>query len=475
MLPLLLPLLVAVAPAPSPEISSANLKKTPAFQDWRGGRFLFEERWVDLPEVGLHVGYFVVPSRWTRQYADKLPFHDAFFVVDPRTGQLVAPALVRTRLPLNGCPTMGEVARLIPEPESETSAAIGFGNAPQRCLVRLQRMKEAWAVSLFPDEARSPAEAFPEAAAALEKALGPRDGGVRELNWSYQPNSRWLLAASQDECALWVIDSINPEVNATASKAMTREICECLEGTVSADDLYIRLPQTAYTTSRMGGGTALPSCDCTFAKTGEAGVTCEAYMGRQYSLPEFEEMQEDGRLTEKNRVENLKELEDLRRTHQGLLAANEDALTQWRTGNQKAALSAWTTLYRTWLENGRPMAGGTLDEFAVENATLREQLNQQLEATIDLQAEILNNLGFALWSHKEWSQAEAVLNECLALLTATGHERNVLNLNRGDLFRDMGKGPEAIKAYRSFLQRKVTAAQRKYAERELRKLEQGSK
>lgn len=264
-------------------------------------------------------------------------------------------------------------------------------------------------------------------------------------------------------------------MNATASKAMTREICECLEETVSADALYHQLPRTAYTLSWTGGGTALPTCDCTFAQTGEAGVTCEAYMGRQYSLPELEEMQADGRLTEKNKVENLKKLEDLRRTHQGLLAANEDALTQWRTGHQKAALSAWTSLYRTWLENGRPIEGGTLDEFAVENATLREQLNQQLEATIDLQAEILNNLGFALWSHKEWSQAEAVFDECLALLTATGHERNVLNLNRGDLFRDMGKGPEAIKAYQSFLLRKVTAAQRKYAERELRKLEQRSK
>ncbi|TQF16251.1 tetratricopeptide repeat protein [Myxococcus llanfairpwllgwyngyllgogerychwyrndrobwllllantysiliogogogochensis] len=475
MLSFLLPLLVAVAPATSPEISSANLKKTPAFQDWRGGRFLLDERWVELPEAGLRVGYFVVPSPRTRESSDNPPFHDAFFVVDSRTGQPVAPALVRTSLPLNGCPTMGKVARLIPEPESETSAAVRFGNDAQRCLVRFRRTKEAWVVSLFPDEARSPVETFPEAAVALEKVLGPRDGGARNLSWSYLPNSRWLLAASEGECALWVIDSLTLKLNTTASEAMTREICECLKETVSFGDLYGQLPQTVYSMSWTGGGTALPTCDCTFAQTGEASVTCKEYMGREYSLPEFEEMAEDGRLTKKMEDANRMELEDSRRTHQGLLAANEEALSQWKTGHQKEALAAWTTLYRTWLESGRLVIEGTLDAITVEDTSLRKQMNQQLNATIDLRAEILNNLGFALWSQKEWSQAEAVLDECLALLTETGRERNVLHLNRGDLFRDMGKGPEAIKAYRSFLQRKGTAAQRKHAERELRKLEPGSK
>ncbi|NTX07278.1 tetratricopeptide repeat protein [Myxococcus sp. CA040A] len=475
MLSFLLPLLVAIAPATSPEISSANLKKTPAFQDWRGGRFLLEELWVELPEAGLRVGYFVVPSPRTRESSDNPPFHDAFFVVDPRTGQPVAPALVRTSLPLNGCPTMGKVARLIPEPESETSAAVRFGNGAQRCLLRLRRVKEAWVVSLSPDEARSPVETFPAAAVALEKVLGPRGGGARKLNWSYLPNSRWLLAASPKECGLWVVDSLTSEVNATASEAMTRELCECLDETISFGETEFELPQTVYSMSWTGGGTALPTCDCTFAQTGEASVTCKEYMGREYSLPEFEEMAEDGRLTKKMEDANRMELEDFRRTHQGLLAANEEALSQWKTGHQKEALAAWTTLYRTWLESGRLTIEGTLAAITVEDASLRKQMNQQLNATIDLRAEILNNLGFALWSQKEWSQAEAVLDECLALLTETGRERNVLHLNRGDLFRDMGKGPEAIKAYRSFLQRKGTAAQRKHAERELRKLEPGSK
>lgn len=116
---------------PSPEVSSANLKKTSAFQDWRRGRFLVEERWVELPEVGLRVGYFVVPGPWTRDRVEQPRFHDAFFVLDARTGQLVAPALVRTSLPLNGCPKMGEVAQLVPEPESKASAALRFGNGLQ--------------------------------------------------------------------------------------------------------------------------------------------------------------------------------------------------------------------------------------------------------------------------------------------------------------------------------------------------------
>ena len=473
MLPFLLTLLVAAAP--SPGLSSAHLEKTPAFQDWRGRRFLAEERWVELPEVGLRVGYFVVPSPRTRESTDNPPFHDAFFVVDPRTGQPVAPPLVRTSQPRNGCPAMGGVTQLIPESESKTSAAVRFGNGPQRCRVRAQRMKDAWDVSLFPDEARSPAEAFPAAAAALQKALGPKVGEAREFNWSYQPNSRWLLATSRDECAVWVVDSISSEVNTSASKAMTREICECLDETVSPDAMILQLPQTVYDMSWTGGGTALPTCDCTFAQTGEASVTCNEYMGREYSLPVLEEMAEDGRLAERNRGQDLDELEELRRTHQGLLAANEAALTQWRTGEQKAALGAWTTLYRTWLAEGRPSDGGPRDEITVEDESLREQMNQQLAATVDLRAEILNNLGFALWSLKEWTQAEAALDECLALLTATGRERNVLHLNRGDLYRDMGKGPEAIKAYRTFLQGKTTAAQRKAVERELRKLEQRPK
>ncbi|NTX14467.1 tetratricopeptide repeat protein [Myxococcus sp. CA056] len=478
MLPLLLSLLVAAGAMPSPEISSANLKKTSAFQDWRRGRFLVEEQWVELPEVGLRVGYFVVPSPWTRDRVEPPLFHDAFFVVDPRTGQPVAPALVRTSLPLNGCPTMGEVARLVPEPESATSAAIRFGNGPQRCLVRLQRKQKVWGVSHFPDEGRSPEEAFPEAAVALEKALGPRDGGARDLTWAYLPNSRWLLAAPRDGCSLWVIDSVSSKVDAMASEAMTRKICACVEEILPDADESISLSRVADSLSWSGGGTALPTCDCTFAQKGEADVTCEAYMGRTYSLPQIEEMQESGWTTESSADRDLKELEGLHRIRQDLLAVSESALTQWSTGQQEAALSEWTTIYRTWLAEGRLIAGAPLDlrnGFRVVSDILRPQVDQQREAIIDLWAEILNNLGFALWSHKEWFQAQAVLDDCLALLTATGHERDVLYLNRGDLFRDMGKGPEAINAYRSFLLRKSTAAQRKYVERELRKLEQRSK
>ncbi len=191
-------------------------------------------------------------------------------------------------------------------------------------------------------------------------------------------------------------------------------------------------------------------------------------MGRGYSLSQIEEMAENGWSRGSSADSDLKELEDLHRLRQELLAANEGALTQWTAGQQEEALREWTRIYRTWLAEGRLIAGMPLDlrnQYYVVSDILRPQVEQLRAALIDLWAEILNNLGFALWSHKEWSQAQAVLDDCLTLLTATGHERNVLYLNRGDLLRDMGKGPEAINAYRSFLSRKVTAARRKDVDR----------
>ncbi|NMO17048.1 tetratricopeptide repeat protein [Pyxidicoccus fallax] len=479
MLPLLLTLLVAAAPATAPESPSASLKKSQAFQEWRGGRFVLEERWAELPQAGLHVGYFLVPKYWKAE-GDEVAFDDAFFVVDRRTGQPVAPALVRTKVPRNGCPAAGEVTQLSPEPESATSAALRFGNGPQRCLLRLRRVKDAWTLSLFPDEARSVEETFPEAALALAKVLGAGDAGAGALQWAYLPNSRWLLAAPREECALWVIDSLTQEVNATASKAMTGKICQCIEDAVGDTDKSFGLEQVAYSLSRMGEGTSLPTCDCTFAKTGEADVSCDAYAGRTHSVGILAQMEEDGSLAKEQAAEALKEIADERRTYDGLLAANQNALELWRTDRPKEALTAWAGLYRTWIHQGRP---APVNEELVnihalseeEAAVLQEQMNTVRQASIDLWAEILNNLGFALWSRKEWSQAEAVLTECMDLLMRTNRERNVLHLNRGDLYRDMGKLPEAMEAYQRFLSGKVTAAQRKYAERELRKLEKRSK
>ncbi|WP_338863685.1 tetratricopeptide repeat protein [Myxococcus stipitatus] len=479
MLPLLLSLLVAAGTTAVPEASSANLKKTAAFQDWRRGRFLVEEQWVDLPETGLRVGYFVVPSPWTLDRAEGPFFHDAFFVVDARTGQPVAPALVRTSLPLNGCPAMGEVTRLLPEPESKTSAAIHFGKDTQRCLVRLQRKQEAWAASFFPDEGRTADESFPATAAALKKALKAKAGGGGDLNWAYLPNSRWLLAASKDACTLWVIDSIDSKVNETASEAVTRKICECLGEIFPSDETKLsELPRTADTLSWTAGGTALPTCECTFARGGEVDVTCSAYAGRQYSVAQLEEMSEEGWRRESSADQDLKALEDLHRIRKDLQTLNEAALAQWSAGQKQEALSAWTTAYRTWLADGRQVAGEPLNwphRWYVQSDILRPQVDEQRDAVIDLWAEFLNNLGFALWSNKEWHQAQAAFDDCLTLLTETKHERNVLHLNRGDLFRDMGKAPEAIKAYQLFLSGKVTAAQRKSVERELRKLEQRTK
>lgn len=480
MLPLLLSLLVAAGTTPSPEASSVNLKKTSAFQDWRRGRFVVEEQWVDLPETGLRVGYFVVPSPWTLDRAESPFFHDAFFVVDARTGQPVAPALVRTRLPLNGCPVMGEVARLIPEPESKTSAAIHFGKDTQRCLVRLQRKQETWAVSFFPDEGRTADESFPAAAAALKKALKAQGRGDREFTWAYVPNSRWLLAAPNDECVLWAIDSIHSKVSLVASEAMTKKVRACLDNVLSSDEMRIELPRTADTLTWSGQGTSLPTCDCTFTQGSEIDVTCSAYSGRTneplMDEPSMEVAEE--RSSESSADLDLKALEDLHRIREDLLALNEAALAQWSTGQKQEAVSAWTTAYRTWISDGRQVAGEPLNwphRRYVQSDILRPQVDEQREAVIDLWAELLNNLGFALWSNKEWHQAQAVFDDCLTLLTETKHERNVLHLNRGDLFRDMGKGPEAIKAYQLFLSGKVTAAQRKHVERELRKLEPRSK
>ncbi|WP_342379715.1 hypothetical protein NVS55_09400 [Myxococcus stipitatus] len=482
MLPLLLSLLVAAGASPSPESSSANLQKTSAFQDWRRRRFLVAEHWVDLPEAGLRVGYFVVPSPWTVDQVPEPLFHDAFFVLDPRTGQLVAPPLVRTSLPTNGCPKMGEVERLFPEPRSKTSAAVRFGKDPQRCLLQLERKQESWVLSLFPDETRSAQESFPKAAVALEKALGPQDGGSREFTWAYVPNSRWLFAAPREGLALWAVDSVTSKVNTTASEAMTRKIRECVDQVFPYPAKPARqtdLPRTVERLEWSDGGSGLFACECVVAQGGEADLTCRAYSGRDNQPLDGEEAPDDDSPSPSSPDPDLSRLEDLHRMRKELLALNEATLTQWSTGQKKEALSAWTAAYRAWLADGRQVAGDPLNwrhrEY-IRSDILRPQVDEQRAAIIDLWAELLNNLGFALWYSKEWLQAQAVLDDCLVLLTTTNHERDVLHLNRGDLARDLGKVSEAIEYYRYFLlSRKIPAAQRKYAEKELRKLEQRSK
>jgi predicted negative regulator of RcsB-dependent stress response len=44
-------------------------------------------------------------------------------------------------------------------------------------------------------------------------------------------------------------------------------------------------------------------------------------------------------------------------------------------------------------------------------------------------------------------------------------------LNLGDLYRDQGRKDEALRAYRKFLFMKITPAQKKLAERNIRELE----
>jgi hypothetical protein len=87
-----------------------SFKKAKAFQDWSGARFVFDERWVELPQAGLRVGYFLVPKAGSPAMGEPA-FDDAFFVVDTRTARPVAEPVARTKS-LKGCPESGEVPRL---------------------------------------------------------------------------------------------------------------------------------------------------------------------------------------------------------------------------------------------------------------------------------------------------------------------------------------------------------------------------
>ncbi|WP_224371720.1 tetratricopeptide repeat protein [Hyalangium versicolor] len=479
MLPLFALLVLSAAPASSREPVSVSFKKTKDFLDWRAGRFLFEERWVSLPEAGLQVGYFLVPSAVSFEYANlsqygRPSFEDAFFAVDSRTGRPVSQVVQRG--PFTVCPAPGHVRELRADFASTEQAGVQFGNYGQPCGLRFRRTKDAWTASLFPDEMRSPEENFPEAARAMAKVSRTRDGGVGTLRWSYLPDSIWLLAASQERCALWAFDSINNKVDATASEAMTRKICTCLREAGRDETGGLELDRVARGLEWTELGTGQRSCACLFSETGEADVECGSPAGRYYSPATLAKMEADdpGLLEARRDAEKMRRMREGLESFQELVTTNRKALEAWKAGNQEAAVDSWVYLYRKWIALGRPQQEDAFGEMTEEVVSLLGQSLDVRHASIDQWVEILNNLGFAMWSRKEWVQAEAAYNECMILLRRSGRTHNVLDLNRGDLYRDMGKIPSAKEAYERFLKGTVTASQRQYVEQELKKLEKRS-
>ena len=467
--------LLAAAPATAPETLPARFKKTTAFTAWLGTRVVLQEEWLELPESGLQVGYFLAPKADTPKNGEP-PFEDAFFAVDARTGAAVTAPLVRTALPLNGCPGPGDVSTLGVGESQKGAASVHFGAPSQQCLVLLRRTSEgAWSATGFPDPAR-PADAnFPKAAHALTNdPKFPKDQ-VLALTWSYLSGSSWLIASSKKECRFWAVNSASAEVSWDASEVLTSRICGCAEQVLGAEPVDgADMAPVARSVIWVGGGSSVPTCECVFSESGTVNVECETRASQSPAIaamleeenPELYENSHEGR--------RLIAIEAGLLAARDLLAANQVALDAWEAGQEDEALKAWLKLYRQYVAAGRPAEEDAFGELAERIVVLRYEPTDFRHASIDLWAESLNNLGFALWSRKELKQADAVYEECQRLLSRTRRERNVLNLNRGDLYRDLGQVERAIEAYQRFLSGTVAPGQRKRVEAELRKLQKSA-
>jgi tetratricopeptide (TPR) repeat protein len=153
-----------------------------------------------------------------------------------------------------------------------------------------------------------------------------------------------------------------------------------------------------------------------------------------------------------------------------LLRANRDAMVQWKNHDEDAARHSWTTLYRRYVETGRP---NSIDDFTSPWEEIAQLLGRPLElkrARSDAWIEIMNNLGFALWTQHEFHQAKGAYLECAALVAASGRPRPVVELNLGDVERDLGHVAEARAHYEAFLKTDVPVAQKSRVAEELKRL-----
>jgi tetratricopeptide (TPR) repeat protein len=169
----------------------------------------------------------------------------------------------------------------------------------------------------------------------------------------------------------------------------------------------------------------------------------------------------------KSRADDDARAESLR----ALLRTDDDAVAHLRTGDGATALALLVDAYRAFVAAGRPH---DVDNFAAPWPELFGRLAPQVDlahARVDAMAALLNDLGFVLSQRGELHQAAGAYAECQALLDASGRTRPILELNRGDLARDLHRASEARSHYQRYLAiGSPTDAQRRAVDAELAKL-----
>ncbi len=441
----------------------AKVHADPGFVAWLGDTVLLEERWIELPQAGLGVAYGLRPAAVGAKSGVAL--EDAFLLFDLKTLASIGSPLVRVAAPQDGCPGPGFVAELTVRSDGKGVAEVGYATGAQTCLVRVEKR----ALRLFPDPSLPIESGFPQAVQAV-RSSGRFKAGPAELKWTALPRSDWLLATASEGCRVWLVDRITHQVDEARAATIEKEVCSCLDGVgldvvVQEGSLLVACPGASCTIDP--GGT--PQCAPVEPTEGRGSPALLAELEEQKTNAEREaeaRAQADGEAAERLLGE-----EAARNGLLELLKASREATLLWQYKKKDDALQVWRGLYRKYVEAGRRVEP---DSFAGRWEEIHTLLGKAVElkyARVDTWAEVLNNLGFALWNAKEYRQAAVAYAECAELLKAHGRTRPVLELNWGDLERDRGRKEEARMHYERYLESKPSAAQRRRIAQELKRLQ----
>lgn len=158
-----------------------------------------------------------------------------------------------------------------------------------------------------------------------------------------------------------------------------------------------------------------------------------------------------------------------------LVRGNALGNAQWANGNRSGAEQTWRELYRLYLRLGRPRdAWVDVEAWSVLLQASGQSASGLAHLAPRTMAEVLNNLGFALYRRGELRQARGAYAEAQALLDASHEKRPVLDLNVAELEKALGKLDAARAAYERFLAAPdLTPGQRTSASEALRSLPRG--
>lgn len=276
-----------------------------------------------------------------------------------------------------------------------------------------------------------------------------RPSQYADLTFMIIPGTRRMLATRRS-CDLVVFDPETKTIDAEASKRASSTVCE---------STYAQCVESQGGASFSVDTDGVLRASCADGASGHSGAVC-AFDGTDVACTDNPELTPPVELDRTAKLEALNQL----------VTQTALAKSLWKSGKRTEAIAQWRELYRQWIVSGRPVTREPeLEPTAAERKIHRAKAGSDTLRR-ETMIEVLNDLGFALWSTGQLQQAAGAYLECSAMLEATRIERPVLELNRGDLARDLGDIAAARAHYERFLSMPITAKQKAVAQKALAKL-----